>query len=228
MLSKLRGILVLIQFSITVAIIIILMYALPKYAVSIRKFWMKIQIPLLGIKIKTIGEPNPKANLILMNHQALLDIVVMEYLDKRDIAWVAKKEIAKLFFFGHILKAPKMIIVDRQNKAGLIKLLKDVKDRLNHNRPIAMFPEGTRSDGTKLLKFKTGAKIVAQKHNLIIQPVLLFDTRKVLDSKTLNANPGTVKVVYLDSVDPSKDKDWFEKLEKDMNERFYKELNSEY
>jgi 1-acyl-sn-glycerol-3-phosphate acyltransferase len=228
MLSKLRGIFVLIQFSLTVAIIIILMYILPKYAVAIRKFWMKIQIPLLGIKIKTIGEPDPNANLILMNHQALLDIVVMEYLDSRDIAWVAKKEIAKLFFFGHILKAPKMIIVDRQNKAGLIKLLKDVKDRLNHNRPIAMFPEGTRSDGTKLLKFKTGAKLVALKHNLIVQPVLLFHTREVLDSKTLNANPGTVKVIYLNSVDPSKDKDWFEKLEKDMNERFYKELNSEH
>jgi len=227
MISKLRGFLVLIQFSLTVAIIIILMYALPKYAVKIRKLWMKIQIPLLGIKIKTIGKPDPNAKLILMNHQALLDIVIMEYLDKRDIAWVAKKEIAKLFFFGHILKAPKMIIVDRQNKAGLIKLLKDVKDRLNHNRPIAMFPEGTRSDGTKLLKFKTGAKIVAQKHNLIVQPVLMFDTRKVLDSKNLRANPGTVKVIYLDSVDPSKDKDWFEKLEQTMKERFYKELNSD-
>ncbi len=227
MLSKIRGIFVLIQFSLTVALIIALMYLLPKYAVKIRKYWMKIQIPLLGIKIKTIGTPDPKANLILMNHQALLDIVVMEYLDKRDIAWVAKKEIAQLFLFGHILKAPKMIIVDRQNKAGLIKLLKDVKDRLNHGRPIAMFPEGTRSDGTKLLKFKTGAKIVAQKHNLIVQPVLMFDTRKVLDSKTLNATPGTVKVIYLDSVDPSKDKEWFEKLEQTMKERFYKELNSD-
>lgn len=225
MFSKLRGIFVLIQFSLTVAVVITLMYIFPKYGVAIRKFWMKMQIPLLGIKMETQGTCDPDAQLLLMNHQALLDIVVIEFLDHRDIAWVAKKEIAQLFFFGHILKAPKMIIVDRQNKAGLIKLIKDVKDRISHNRPIAMFPEGTRSDGTKLLKFKTGAKLIAQKHNLKVQPILLFDTRKVLDSKTLNATPGVVKVIYLDSIDPRDDKEWFENMETAMNERFYKELN---
>lgn len=227
MLSKIRGYLTLVQFSLSVAIVIILMYLLPlKYAIWVRKNWAKMQIFLLGIKLEVHGTLDTNAQMIVMNHQSLLDIVVMEYLDfNRDTAWVAKKEISELFFYGHILKAPKMIVVDRQNKAGLIKLLKDVKDRLSHNRPIAIFPEGTRSDGKQLLKFKTGAKLVAQKHKLKVQPALMFDTRKVLDSKTLNANPGIVKVVFLESIDPTQSNDWYEKLEQDMNKIFYKELS---
>ena len=226
MLAKLRGFITLIQFSFTVAIVIILMYLLPiNQAVWVRKTWAKMQIKLLGITLEIHGEIDPNTQMIAMNHQSILDIVVMESIDcDRNTAWVAKKEIAELFFYGHILKAPKMIIVDRENKAGLIKLLKDVKDRLAHNRPIAIFPEGTRSDGKRLLKFKTGAKIVAQKCDLKVQPVLMFNTRDVLDSKTLKATPGIVKVMFLDPLDPKENPDWFSDMEKSMNEVFYKEI----
>ncbi len=225
--SKIRGYLTVIQFSITVSIVIVLMYILPtKYAVWVRKSWAKMQIPLLGITLDIRGTFDEDAQMIMMNHQSLLDIVVMEYIDfDRDTAWVAKKEIADLFFYGHILKAPEMIIVDRQNKAGLIKLLKDVKNRIQHNRPIAIFPEGTRSDGTELLKFKTGAKIVAQKFNLKVQPVLMFNTRQVVDSKTLNCKPGTVKVIFFDTIDPNDDPDWYTKIEEQMRKVFEKEKN---
>ena len=48
-----------------------------------------------------------------------------------------------------------MISIDRENKAGIINLLKEAKDRLDKGRPIAMFPEGTRSDGKSMLSFKT-------------------------------------------------------------------------
>ena len=51
-----------------------------------------------------------------------------------------------------------MISVDRENKAGLIKLLADVKNRLDLGRPIAMFPEGTRSNGTYMESLKLELK----------------------------------------------------------------------
>ena len=213
-LKRIRGIFVLIQFSISVFFVIIFMYIFRNHTAKIRSCWMKLQMFRLGITIKETGTLDTSADLILLNHQSMLDIMIIEHLHSRDIAWVAKKEIAQLPLFGHILKAPRMIIVDRQNKAGLIKLLKDVKDRLSYNRPIAMFPEGTRSDGTKMLKFKTGAKIVANKFNLKVQPIVLLHTRDILDSQKLLANPGTVEVIYLDTIDPNSDKNWYENLEK--------------
>lgn len=224
MLSKLRGIIALIQFSITIVCVIGLMYMFNKHNHFIRKMWAKLQMFLLGVEINQVGKIDFSADLILINHQSLLDIVVIESLHDRNIAWVAKKEIGKIPVFGHILRAPKMISIDRENKAGLVHLLKEVKNRLDQKRPIAIFPEGTRTDGNDILKFKAGAKMVAEKFNLKIQPIVLIKTKKILDSKKLTANPGEVKVIALESFVPAKDSNWYEELENQMRQTLTSEL----
>ena len=224
--ARIRGIILLIQFSITVAITVVLMYVFKNHTHKVIKVWMTFQMYVLGIKLQTEGKLDESCDMLLINHQSLLDIIVMEYIHSRDLAWVAKKEITDLFFFGHIIKAPKMISIDRENKAGIIHLLKEAKDRLDKGRPIAMFPEGTRSDGKSMSSFKPGAKMVANKYNLRVQPVVLFNTRNIVDSKKLLATPGVVKVVYLEPIQADKNTAWFEETEKKMNEAFNKECNN--
>lgn len=227
-LSKIRGVWAVVQFSITVFFLIGLMYLFNKNNHYFRKLWAKVQMFMLGVKFDIEGELDESADLILLNHQSLLDITVMEYLHSRNIAWVAKKEIGQIPVFGHILKAPKMISIDREDKAGLVKLLSETKDRISKGRPIAMFPEGTRSDGKSMGEFKAGAKMVAIKHKLKVQPVVLLHTKERIDSQNLTAEPGIVKVRYLPSFTPEKsDKEWYERLEKDMKEVFYKEIEKE-
>lgn len=224
--SKIRGILTLIQFVITVSITIILMYLFNQHHHKIRKVWTKLQIKLLGINLEVQGNIDDSCDMVMMNHQALLDIVVMEHLHPRNLAWVGKKEISDLFFFGHIMKAPKMISINREDKTGIVTLLKEGKERLDAGRPIAMFPEGTRSDGKRIAHFKSGARILADKYNLKVQPAVLLHTRQVLDSKTLRATPGVVKVIFLEPIVASKESDWFVQTENQMKEVFYKELNA--
>lgn len=224
--ARIRGIILLLQFSITVAITVILMYTFRNHTHKIIKSWMKFQMYVLGIKLEIQGKLDESCDMLLMNHQSLLDIIVIEYIHSRDLAWVAKKEITDLFFFGHIIKAPRMISIDRENKAGIIHLLKEAKDRLDKGRPIAMFPEGTRSDGTAMLSFRPGAKMIANKYNLKIQPVILFNTRNIVDSKKLRASPGVVKVVFLDPIQADKHTDWFEETELKMKEVFSKEYKN--
>ncbi len=221
--ARIRGIILFIQFSITVAITVVLMYIFKNHTHKVIKVWMTFQMYLLGIKLQTEGKLDESCDMILMNHQSLLDIIVMEYIHSRDLAWVAKKEITDLFFFGHIIKAPRMISIDRENKSGIIHLLKEAKDRLDKGRPIAMFPEGTRSDGKEMLSFRPGAKILANRYNLKVQPIVLFNTRNIVDSKKLLATPGVVKVVYLEPIQADKNTDWFEEIEVKMNEVFNKE-----
>ena len=221
--ARIRGIILLIQFSITVAITVVLMYMFRNHTHKVIKAWMTFQMFVLGIKLETEGKLDESCEMIIMNHQSLLDIIVMEYIHSKDLAWVAKKEITDLFFFGHIIKAPRMISIDRENKAGIITLLKETKDRLDKGRPIAMFPEGTRSDGKSMLDFKAGAKMVANKYGLKVQPIVLFNTRNIVDSKRLLANPGVVKVVYLEPVQADKNSSWYEETEEKMKERFNQE-----
>ena len=223
---KIRGLFVAIQFSITVAFVILFMYIFRNHTHKVIKVWMKIQIFFLGIKIEIEGKADESCDLLLLNHQSMLDIIVIEYLHKSDIAWVAKQEITDMFFFGHIIKAPRMISIDRENKAGLIHLINEVKDRLSKDRPIAIFPEGTRSDGTFMGDFKAGAKMVGNKYGLKVQPIVLFGTRNIVDSQKLEASPGIVKIVYLEPVIASKETSWYEDTEKNMKEVFEKEYKN--
>ncbi|RXK04686.1 lysophospholipid acyltransferase family protein [Halarcobacter bivalviorum] len=223
MLSRIRGLIVLIQFSITVAIVVVAMYLFRNKTHEIIKVWMKIQIFLLGIKLEIEGSVDESCDMVVMNHQSLLDIIIMEHIHAKNLAWVAKKEITDLFFFGHIIKAPRMISIDRDNKAGIIHLLKEAKDRLSKGRPIAMFPEGTRSNGEEMLDFKPGAQMIANKLKLKIQPAIILNTRNILDSKSLKQKPGVVKVIFLKPVQAEKGTTWFEDLEQHMKEVFKEE-----
>jgi 1-acyl-sn-glycerol-3-phosphate acyltransferase len=227
MLSKIRGYITLVQFAITVSITIVLMYTFVKYRHNIRKFWMGLQIKLLGIKIKQIGSLDMSCDMVIVNHQSLLDIVVVDNLHKRDLAWVAKQEITDMFFFGHIIKAPQMISINREDRSGLTTLINESKDRLSKNRPIAIFPEGTRSSGKVISKFKVGAKMLANKYNLKVQPIVLINTREILDSKSMKVVPGEVTVIYLDPIIANKKSSWFEDTEYNMREVLNKYLSNE-
>ena len=224
-LSKIKALWVVLEFAFTVFVIIILMFLFNKFNSQIRKAWAKTQRFLIGYKIKIIGKPNKEANMLLLNHQSLLDIVVLEDNFPGNIAWIAKKELGDIPFFGSILSLPKMIAVDRDSKKSLIKLFKDVKDRLDSKRVIAMFPEGTRGDGNRLLKFKSGAKVLSEKLKLKVQPIVIVNSRKVMDSKSLTSKFGTIKVIYLDLVDTSKE-NWYKNLREDMSKVLSNELNN--
>ena len=223
-LKKIKSIFIFINFVITVTIVIILMRLFKSKNWSIRRAWAKLQAPLIGYKLDIKGTPSKEAKLLLINHQSLLDIIVLENIYPNDIAWVAKKEIAQIPFFGQILTLPDMIIIDRDDRKSLVKLFKDVKDRLKNNRTIAIFPEGTRGRGDKLLKFKSGAKLIAQKLDLIVQPVVLVNTREILDSQNFSASSGLVKVIYLDPINPKDDPKWYENLHDKMQETLVNEL----
>ncbi len=207
-----------INFFLTISVVVILMFLFRNHHKTFRNIWAKLQLFLLGVKLDIEGEPNSEAKILLLNHQSVADIVIMEAIYPADLAWVAKKEIGDIPFFGHILDLPEMIAIDRENKKSLVKLFKDAKDRLKKGRVIAIFPEGTRSNGKRLLKFKAGAKLLAQKLDLKVQPAVFIGTVNVFDSKNFLGNFGAnVKLVYLDMIDPKEDPNWYEKLREDMD-----------
>jgi 1-acyl-sn-glycerol-3-phosphate acyltransferase len=224
--KKFRALLTLIQLVITVTITIIGMYIFRKKNRSIREVWAKLELFLLGITLEIKGDIDPDADMLMINHQSILDIILLEALHPRDLCWVAKKEIADIFWFGHILKAPNMIVVERESKSSLVKLIKDAKNRFDQKRPIAIFPEGTRGDGTKLKKFRVGAKIIAEKNNMLVQPIIITKSRDIFDSQKFLQQSGVVTITYLPSIKATKKSTWYEDTEKLMNNTLEIELNS--
>lgn len=177
-------------------------------------------LKLLGTKIQTTGERDHKADMFVMNHQGIIDIIAMEAAENSDIRWIAKKELFDTPWFGYLLKLPDMIRVDREDKAGLIKLLRDAKTTVTEqsHRTMAIFPEGTRGKTQKLLPFKSGTKMVAEKLGLTIQPIIITNSKAVLNEHDQTANfPTTVHITYLDTFQADKSNaTWYSELKEQM------------
>jgi len=172
-----------------------------------------------------IGEEDPAAQMYLINHQSDLDIGVMETVSKKDLSWVAKKELFDVPFFGLAMSMPEDIPIERQSKTSLVRLLKNSKDRLNKGRVITMFPEGTRSRTGRMLPFKSGAKVVADKYQLKVQPIVLVETAKCYDIKRFYYKPSKIKVVFMDSFIADKNDDnWLNDLRARMQKVYNNEL----
>jgi len=186
----------------------------------------KVTIFLMGAKLAQEGEMDPEADMIVMNHQGIIDIVGMEALQNNHLKWVAKKELFETPWFGYLLRFGDMISLDRGNKAGLIKLMKDVKNTVNEtDRAIAIFPEGTRAKEQKLLPFKQGTNMIAKKLKLKVQPVIITGSKWVLNEHNRTGHSGTVHYKFLPTIDVSTaDENWFDTLYKTMQ----KGIDDEY
>jgi len=208
---------------VSLTISIILYPILPRpYARKISSWIIRLSI-FFSVEIK--GEEDPAAQMYLINHQSDLDIAVMETISKKDLSWVAKKELFDVPFFGLAMSIPEDIPVERQSKTSLIRLLKNSKDRLNKGRVITMFPEGTRSKNFKMLPFKSGAKVVADKYQLKVQPVVLIETSKYYDIKKFYYKPGRIRVVFMDTFIADKsDENWLNNLREKMQKVYDDEL----
>lgn len=212
---------IIIFIALTISIILYPLLPRP-YA---RKFssWFIRLTTFYSVEVK--GEEDPAAQMFMLNHQSDLDIGIMETSTGKDLSWVAKKALFDIPFFGLALKLPEDIAIERESKTSLIKLLRASKDRLDRNRVITIFPEGTRSTGGKMLPFKMGAKVIADKYQLKVQPVVLMQSSKYYDIKKFFYMPGRLTLIYMDSFIADKsDENWLKDLRVKMQKVYDDEL----
>ncbi len=181
---------------------------------------------LIGGKLIQVGQADPEADMILMNHQGIVDIIGMEALQSRHLRWIAKKELFDTPWFGYLLRNGDMISIDRQNKTGLRKLIRDVKESQDvKHRTVALFPEGTRADGQELLSFKSGAKFIAKKIGLRVQPVIITGSKHLLNEHNRTAHNSTVHYIYLPTIDvENAPDDWYDTMKTSMQKVIDDEL----
>jgi len=224
--KKIKTYLIFIINFIIYAITALLMKLFPKYNLKFRKLAAKYSIPLMISEIKIVGKIDKNADMFVSNHQSMIDIPLIEYiLSDINLSWVAKKELGEIFLFKNLLTKSGAILIDREDKKSLIELLKNSKERLNKGQKIVIFPEGTRNKNPKkLLPFKMGPKLLAEKLNLKVQPLVLLNVRDVLQFNPLSVNRNKIIVIVLPAIKPQKGTDWYKKLEEDMQ----KEINKYY
>ena len=231
MLAKIRAFLATLSIAIYLPVIIAQIYLTRSWR---NGRWARKQCRWFfgfnRLNVERIGEYDKDAQLFVVNHQSVTDIIYFEGFHPANLCWVAKKQLGEIPLYGHALKAPDMILIDREDKKSIVFLLKEAKRQLAQNRLIAIFPEGTRSDGgEEFLPFKSGAKILASKLKLRIQPAVLINMRKLYNSSSMSIESDKARVVLMEAFIPDfDDEQWYEKLQKNMHEvylKHYYELN---
>ncbi|HIC12806.1 MAG TPA: 1-acyl-sn-glycerol-3-phosphate acyltransferase [Sulfurimonas sp.] len=208
---------------IAIALSIILFPILPRPIPRKISNWFIRYTTFFSTTIK--GKEDLQAQMFLINHQSDIDVGVVETSTKKDLAWVAKKALFDVPFFGLAMSLPKDIEIERESKTSLVKLLRAVKDRVDKKRTVVMFPEGTRTKSGRMLPFKSGAKFVADKYQLKVQPVVLVNTLSCYDIKRFLFSPKNLTVVFMEPFVADKNNpNWLKDLRVKMQKVYDDEL----
>ena len=141
--------------------------------------WHRIMAPLIGLKVEVIGAPVTDRPLMLAaNHVSWKDIVVLGAV--ADVVYVAKSEVRDWPVFGWLARLQRSVFVERERKRTTGDQIGEMARRLKAGEIVVLFPEGTTSDGNRILPFKTslfGAATAAipevPDKRVIVQPVAI-------------------------------------------------------
>ena len=132
---------------------LVIVFLIKKNTYIIPYFFHNLCRRIFGIKIKICGKASGNFPvLFISNHASYLDILILGSLFKT--SFVAKKEIAKWPLFGILAKLQNTIFVDRRI-SSLKSQENQIIEHLNKKNNLVIFPEGTSSDGNKVLPFKS-------------------------------------------------------------------------
>jgi len=134
---------------------------------------------ILGIRVRVHGKRSDVTpTLFVCNHVSYLDIEVLGALVPG--SFVAKAEVAAWPFFKTLAKAQRTIFVERTTSKTSTSRDEMMK-RLDTGDNLMLFPEGTSSDGTRVLPFRSALFAVAQLRRddkpIVVQPVAISYTR---------------------------------------------------
>lgn len=154
-----------------------LFFFLPgKYFYLIPKLYFKILLIIFGIKINSKGDEENKNILYISNHASYLDIIILG--SRLNALFVAKSEISKWPLINRVVKLGKTIFVDRKKILDIKYQVSVLEQKLTSGINIILFPEGTSSDGSRVLPFKSSLFAVTEKKllNHYVQPISISYT----------------------------------------------------
>ena len=121
---------------------------------TIPRWYHRVLCALIGVRIREVGRCSTAGPvLILSNHVSWLDICVVAAL--APVVFVAKSEVAAWPVLGWLAKLQRTIFVDRRARHRTGAATKAIASRLLGGDAVVLFAEGTSSDGTRVLPFRS-------------------------------------------------------------------------
>ena len=141
----------------------------PRRKRALIRRWSRQMLVMLGIKRRVNWHHAGGMHghvMIVANHISWLDIFVLNA--QQTVRFVAKAELARLPVIGHLCRNAGTLFIERERRRDTHTVNRCTVEALEHGDLVAVFPEGTTSDGARLLKF----------HSSLLQPIV--DARGVV------------------------------------------------
>ena len=127
---------------------------------------------LLGLTVRVIGQPaagSGRPVVFVSNHSSWLDVPVLG--GELDGCFIAKSEVSRWPLVSTIARLGRTVYVSRRRGATVIER-DSMRGRLAAGDSLILFPEGTTSDGSRVMPFRSTFFAIAQgAHPPLIQPV---------------------------------------------------------
>ena len=189
-------------------------------------YWTSLCLKIfLSIKILVKGKENiirDKKFFIAASHQSMFETFFLQTIFNSPV-FVLKKELLQIPVFGWYLRKIGSISINR-NKVSKDNLgfFENISKIINSsNRPLIIFPQGTRVLPKERPPFKRGASKIYQELNIACQPVAI-NSGYVWPKKGLKSRNKTITISILTPIKAGLNKDEFLK---NLENSIYTELD---
>jgi 1-acyl-sn-glycerol-3-phosphate acyltransferase len=154
---------------------------------------------ILGVQVRVTGLENlPQGAtapaILLSKHQSTFETLLLPTLMPRPLAFVFKRELLRVPFFGWSMARLDMIHIDRESRAQAMKhVVAQGKVRLAQGTWVIMFPEGTRIDRGQKGTYQTAGTRLAVEAGAPVIPIAV-SSGKCWPRQGFTKHPGVVDV----------------------------------
>lgn len=137
--------------------------------------WCAKALKTMDFEIECVGLENldlkSKNYLFVANHMSYLDVLIFS--SKIPSVFVTSVDMGEVFFLGTLAEMGGSIFVERRHRQRVERDLTKMTETLKAGFNIVIFPEGTSTDGQKLLPFKKSLLMSAVDSGREIVPVAI-------------------------------------------------------
>tara|TARA_B100001540_G_scaffold289679_1_gene285830 strand:- start:344 stop:1045 length:702 start_codon:yes stop_codon:yes gene_type:complete len=216
---------------ILICVIYIPALVLPKFVVlsggKMMGYWSAICLRIfLSTKIIIKGKENLIKNesfFIAASHQSMFETFFLQTIFNSPI-FILKKELLKIPLFGLYLKKIGSISIDRDKTTKEnLKFFDKIKQSISkYNRPLIIFPQGTRSLPDERPPFKKGAGRIYEELKIKCQPVAINSGNVWPKNGKMSSNK-YITISILQPINYGMDRDSFVKK---LQNNIYSELDN--
>lgn len=134
--------------------------------------WSQRMLHELGVGLEVRGiTPTRGPMMLVANHISWLDILVMHA--SGHCRFVSKSDVAHWPLIGRLATGAGTMYIERESRRDAMRIVHHMTDALLEGNVLAVFPEGTTSDGINLLPFHANLIQAAVSAHAPAQPVAL-------------------------------------------------------